>query len=189
MATDAVLVSTMKVCQSSIVLDSPLPLQGENAISMSSVNHSLLEGPILVSNPAGTPGGLSSDPTDSARSGGDANTTGVPDETGSIPTDCLAYFRQSNSSQGFSSQASSLMLASWRDKANSNYGSSFAKWANWCHQWGRNPLSGPISDVINFLADLSAQGYQYQSLNSYRSSVHEAVDGVSVEHILQLQGY
>ena len=42
---------------------------------------------------------------------------------------------------------------------------------------------GPISDVINFLVDLSAQGYQYQSLNSYHSSissVHQAVDGVSV---------
>ena len=84
---------------------------------------------------------------------------------------------------GFSSEASSLMLASWRDKSNSNYSSSIAKWARWCHQQGRNPLSGPITDVINFLADLSAQGYQYQSLNSYCSaisSVHEAVDGVSV---------
>ena len=166
-----------------MVLDSPLSLQGENPISTSSVNYSLLEDPILVSNLAGAPGGLSSNPTDSARSGGDANTTGVPDETGSNPTDCLAYLRQSYSSQGFSLQASSLMLISWRDKTNSNYESSFAKWASWCYQRGRNPLSGPISDVTNFLANLSAQGYQYQSLNSYRSSissVHEAADGVSV---------
>jgi len=75
------------------------------------------------------------------------------------------------------------MLALWRDKTNSNYSSSFAKWASWCHKRGRNPLSGPKADVINFLADLSAQGYQYQSLNCYHSaisSVHEAVDGVSV---------
>jgi len=91
----------MRVCQSSMVLDSPLSLQGENAISTNSVNHSLLEDPIFVSNPAGTPRGLSSDPTNSARSGGDANTTGVPDETGSTPTDRLAYLRQSYSSQGF----------------------------------------------------------------------------------------
>ena len=118
------LVSTTTVCQSSMVLDSPLSLQGENAISTSSVNHSLLEDPILVSNPTGTPGGLSSDPTDSARSGGDANTTGVRDETGSSPTDCLAYLTQSYSLKGFSLQASSLMLASWRNKTNSNYGSS-----------------------------------------------------------------
>jgi len=105
---------------------------------------------------------------------------GVSGETWSAPTDCL---RQSDLSQGFSSEASSLMLASWRDKTNSNYSSFFAKWARWYHQRGRNSLSGPITDVINFLADLSGQGYQYQSLNSYHSaisSVHEAVDGVSV---------
>ena len=74
-------------------------------------------------------------------------------------------------------------MGPWREKTNSKYGSSFAKWASWCHQWGRNHLSGSISDAINFLADFSAQGFQYQSLNSYRSaisSVHEAVDGVSV---------
>ena len=101
----------------------------------------------------------------------------------SAPTDRLAYLRKSYSSQGFSSEASSLMLVSWRDKTNSSYSSSFAKWAGWCHQRGRNPLSGPIADVINFLADFSSQGYQYQSLNCYRSaisSVHEVVDGVSV---------
>ena len=40
-----------------------------------------------------------------------------------------------------------------------------------------------LADVINFLADLASQGSQYQSLNCYHSaisSVHEAVDGVSV---------
>ena len=40
-----------------------------------------------------------------------------------------------------------------------------------------------LADVINFLADLTSQGYQYQSLNCYRSaisSVHKAVDRVSV---------
>ena len=74
------------------------------------------------------------------------------------------------------------MFASWRDKTNSNYGSFFAKWASGCNQQGRNPIVGPITDVINFLADLASQGYQYQSLNCYHSaisSVHEAVDGVS----------
>jgi len=174
------LVPTTRVCQSTMVLDSLLSLQ---SISTGSINHSLLEDPIMVSNTTGTPGWLPSNSTSTARSGGDANRSGVPNETGSSPTDCLAYLWQSYSLQGFSSEASSLMLASWRDKTNSNYGSSFAKWASWCHQQGKNPLLGPIADVINFLADLCAQGYQYQSLNCYRSaisSVHEAVDGVSV---------
>ena len=40
-----------------------------------------------------------------------------------------------------------------------------------------------MSEVANFLADLYKQGYQYSSLNSYRSaisSVHEMVEGQSV---------
>jgi len=137
----------------------------------------------VVSNSAGAPGELPGNSSNPARSSSDPSRTGDSDETGSAPTDCLAYLRQSYSSQGFSPEASRLMLASWRDKTNSNYSSSFAKWACWCHQQGRNPLSGPITDVINFLADLSVRGYQYQSLNSNHSaisSVHEAVDGVSV---------
>ena len=47
----------------------------------------------------------------------------------------------------------------------------------------RDPIRGPIADVLNYLAELFEQGYQYRSLNSYRpaiSSVHEKVDGVEV---------
>ena len=39
------------------------------------------------------------------------------------------------------------------------------------------------SDVVNFLAGLFSEGYQYQSLNAYRSAIsstHDNVDGVSV---------
>ena len=74
------------------------------------------------------------------------------------------------------------MFASWREKTNSKYGSSFSKWACWCQQWDRDPLSGPVENVANFLADLYAEGYQYQSLNAYHLAIlftHELVDGVS----------
>ena len=42
---------------------------------------------------------------------------------------------------------------------------------------------GPVSDVANSLASLHQEGYQYNSLNAYRSaisSVHERVDGVPI---------
>ena len=44
---------------------------------------------------------------------------------------------------------------------------------------------GPIEDVVNFLANLYSEGYQYQSLNAYRSAIsstHQYVDGVSVRN-------
>ena len=75
------------------------------------------------------------------------------------------------------------MLASWKPKTNSKYRSSFARWAGWHKQRSRNPLNGPVSNVVNFLDELFSKGYQYQSLNSYRSvisSAYERIDGISV---------
>ena len=53
----------------------------------------------------------------------------------------------------------------------------------WCTERGQDPVSGSISDVANFLADLHTQGYQTNSLNAYRSAiftVHDRVDDVDV---------
>ena len=53
----------------------------------------------------------------------------------------------------------------------------------WCNQRHSDPISGPISQVVNFLAHLFKEGYQYRSLNAYHSaisSVHEKVDGYEV---------
>ena len=83
----------------------------------------------------------------------------------------------------FSAQASELMLASWRTKSSQSYESSFGKWARWCAERGRHPVSGPIADIANFLAHLHEAGYQSRSLNAYSSaisSVHDTVDGVEV---------
>ena len=47
-----------------------------------------------------------------------------------------------------------------------------------------DPVSGDTSEVVNLLAYLFNEGHQYRSLNSYRSaisSVHEKVDGQSVD--------
>ena len=78
------------------------------------------------------------------------------------------------------------MFASWRPKTNTNYGSYFAWWTDWCKQRNTDPLKGIISDIVNFLADLYAKWYQYQLLNSYQSAIasaHERVDGMSIgEH-------
>ena len=56
----------------------------------------------------------------------------------------------------------------------------FRKWHCWCDQQGFDPISGP---VVNFLASLHKEGYQYNSFNAYCSaisSVHEKVDGHDV---------
>ena len=186
------LVSPERIREPTLVPDQSLPLQGDSGGCTNSTSNTVVKYTTLVSCSTGTVGGLPSPAGQSTRFGSIASGSGVPNETGSSSTDRLAYLRQSYSSQGLSSEASDLMLASWRDKTNSNYGSSFAKWAGLCQQRGRNPLSGPVADVVNFLAELFSQGYQYQSLNCYRSAIssaHEKVDGNSIGvHQQQSQG-
>ena len=62
------------------------------------------------------------------------------------------------------------------------------KWARWCEQRNRDPTAGPVEDVVSFLAEFYAEGYQYRSLNAYRSaisSIHDRVEGQSVgQHLL-----
>jgi len=70
----------------------------------------------------------------------------------------MAHLRDSFASRGISTQALELLLSSWRNKTNSSYNSLFAKWARWCEQRSRDPIAGPVEDVVNFLAELHAEG-------------------------------
>jgi len=114
-----------------------------------------------------------------------ASTVMVPSATGSIDGLPSAYTEGRRSdvtydSENISESASTLLLASWRKKSARSYDSAFLKWASWCQERNTDPISGPVSAVINFLADLFSQGYQYNSLNSYRSAIsstHDHVDG------------
>ena len=95
----------------------------------------------------------------------------------------MEHLRESLSSQGLSGQATELILNSWRSKTSRSYDSLFGRWNRWCSLWGSDPFSGPISEAANFLASSYKEGYQYNSVNAYRSaisSVHDKADGVPV---------
>ena len=96
---------------------------------------------------------------------------------------CVAYLQQHYASKKLSWEAADLLLSSWRQKSSQSYDSLCKKWIGWCTERQANPVSGPIEDVVNFLAHLFHEGYQYRSLNAYRSaiaSMHTLVDGLSI---------
>ena len=68
-------------------------------------------------------------------------------------------------SSNLSVSATDLVLSSWRDKSTKSYDSSFGRWTRWCDERDKNPSSGPISDIANFLAELYEKDYQYRSIN------------------------
>ena len=131
-----------------------------------------------------TTGGVSIDITpDSPKEGsGCSHTSGEPPR-GNPPTSRVGYLRQRYKDCQISEGATKLLLASWRHKSSKTYDSLFGKWASWCSEWDSDPVSCPIGEVVNFLAHLFVEGYQYRSINSYRSaisSMHEKVDGYEV---------
>ena len=93
---------------------------------------------------------------------------------------CVSCPKERCQSSLLSEAATDLVVSSWRQKSSKSYNSSFNKWACWYEERDRNLISGAISDVANFLAE---QGYQYSSINVYRSSIsttHERMEGYPV---------
>ena len=91
----------------------------------------------------------------------------------------MEHLREKLRDQQLSTQAAELILKSWRTKTNKSYDSLFGRWHRWCNERGSDPFSGPVSEV----AYLYGEGYQYNSVNAYRSaisSVHDKVDEVDV---------
>ena len=148
-----------------------------------------LEGSTVVSSPTVTAVRLSSSHPSNSRP-----LTSTRVIASSIPSSGstagrVAHLREYCQTEKLSEQASELLMASWRQKSNKSYNSLFHKWECWCAQRDRDPISGPIVDISNFLAELHYNGYAYSSLNSYRSaisSVHEHIDGKPIGQHPQL---
>ena len=140
-----------------------------------------VEGPGLVPSTPGDAGGHTiPDPTE-----GESHPAHTPRELplGNSTASRVGYLRQRYQDCHISEEASKLLLASWRQKSSKSYDSLFGKWVRWCGERDSDPVSGPIGEVVNFLAHLFDQGHQYRSINAYRSaisSVHEKADGYEV---------
>ena len=140
-----------------------------------------MEIPTLVSSVAGNVCG----PSQIAPNGGQPNSTNTsPMKTRpSAPASRVEYFRLRYKHQQLLEKATELTLASWREKSSKTYESQFQKWASWCGARSIDPISCPIGDVANFLAEMFSEGYQYRSINAYRSaisSVHDKIDRYDV---------
>ena len=171
------------LCQPPMVSNTALPEPDKATTGKSIVDNASVALPTLVPGCLRDVTGLPSSTSSSRGLDTEPLQSRVHNAAGDSNISRMAHLRKSFSSRGISAQASELLLSSWRDKTNTSYNSLFAKWANWCEQRDRNPTSGPVEDVVNFLAELFAKGYQYRSLNSYRSaisSIHQKVDGQSI---------
>ena len=177
------LVKDERICQIPVVLDGTLSESSKETSSQNSDDHSIVDIPTMVSIHPGDVGGFSKVITRERRLSDSPVRARIHNESGGAKISSMAHIRESFTSRGISTEATDLLLSSWRPKTKSNYNLLFVKWSCWCTERNRDPTMGPVEDIINFLAQLFKEGYQYRSLNSYRSAisaVHSKVDGQSV---------
>ena len=175
--------SIPKLCEFSLVPHSEDVIQDTTRESQGVADCSSMEDPALVSSTATAVGQHSSIATQGQGNGNITNTEEFHNADRSASVSRMAIVRQKCRSGGLSEEASQLLSASWRVKTSASYESLFKRWDSWCQRQNRGPIRGPIADVANFLAELFSEGYQYRSLNAYRSaisSIYEKIDGEEV---------
>lgn len=92
----------------------------------------------------------------------------------------LAHIRDSLRSQGFSEEAALLMSKSVRLSTHRLYKSRYREYVRWCRKGTLDPISAPIVEIANFLAEKFHEGLSYSTLCGYRSAIsayHDYVDG------------
>ena len=175
--------SISRICESSVVPHFEDIIQDTKGGSQGIVNCSSVEDSAMVSSITTAVGQDTSFATRRQGNGNITSTEGFHNANGSASISRMAIVRQKCRSGGLSKGASDLLSASWRGKTTTSYENLFKRWDSWCKERDRDPIRGPVADVANFLAQLFEEGYQYRSLNAYRSaigSVHEKIDGVEV---------
>ena len=95
----------------------------------------------------------------------------------------LACVRRQLQSEGLSDGVVNIIRQSWRNSTEAAYSSAWRMWVRWCCGRGGDPVSAPLSEVLEFLLEQYQAGKQYRTINSFRSAIsmtHEEVDGTRV---------
>ena len=171
------------VCEPSVVPPPTYTYKDSTGESQSGPGGSNMEDTTMVPSPSTTTMRISTSDSTATGCCDLTNSGGIHHAAGGTTISRLAIIRDQSRSGGLSEGASRLLESSWRSKTKSTYESLFKRWNNWCQERSRDPIRGPVTDILNFLAELFEQGFQYRSLNAYRSaisSVHEKIDGIEV---------
>ena len=103
----------------------------------------------------------------------------------------VVCLNRSYSETGISAQARTLLMAVWWKNTSNAYSAAWQKWTSWCNQQLVNPISAPLSVILDFLKQEFNSGKAYRSINVYRSAIsmtHPIIDSVRVgEHPMVCQ--
>ena len=92
-------------------------------------------------------------------------------------------FRIGRETAGLSKEAAELLVGSWRQGTQSSYNSCWRYWVRWCGERNLNLVQAPVESIANFLSHLFQSGYEYRTINLYRSAIsafHDEIDSMKI---------
>ena len=111
------LIYHMAVCQPPIMSDSQIPESNKTIIDQTNKDHTFLGYPTMVLNQSGSVRGLSLATSGKIKFSHTFNTSGqIHYETRDTRLSCMAYLRESFTSQEVSAEPADLLLSTWRAK-------------------------------------------------------------------------
>lgn len=81
----------------------------------------------------------------------------------------LEAIRKSLGQQGFSDSVVQLLLGGNRPSTESSYHAAWNSWRSWNVRRGSDPLSGDLTNVLQYLTDVHTDGKSYSLINVHRS--------------------
>ena len=91
--------------------------------------------------------------------------------------------RGRNETKGISEQANNLISKSRREGTRRNYNSAWTKFSSWCNHKQVDPFHCSLDTILNYLANLFSQNYEYRTINNRRSAIsafHDNIEGYKI---------
>ena len=83
----------------------------------------------------------------------------------------MSVIRQSLQSKGIPPHTLNIIMSSWRESTQGQYGTYLQKWQNFCSRRSVDPISPTINQVLEFFTELYDNNCGYSALNSARSAL------------------
>ena len=172
--------SRSPICFSTIFADRQSSSKSYQGEGYDDINHPKLASTTLVQSNSRYV--CSATPTSASASGPSVKSAGPNTSFGSeqnFKIGGLESHWKSLATEGISERASKLITSARRPGTASNYESSWRKWTSWCSEQQVDPITCNLKYVLDFLAYLFEQNYEYSTINSHRSAIsayHEYIN-------------
>ena len=97
-----------------------------------------------------------------------------------ITTSGVDHIREKLLKKGVSETASQLITSTRRKSSESNYNSSWRMWDSWCDKQQFDAFRCDVIKILDYLAFLFEEDYEYRTIGRHRSAIsafHDYVEG------------